>query len=82
VLGTGDAFLSDAAMALVLAERGIQLVDMEAYALAATCAAFGVPMRCAKAVSDRADADAADSWLDLLDECARDLAAWVSRVRT
>lgn len=77
VLGTGDAFVSDAATALELAARGIQLVDMEAFGLATTCAAFGVPLRCVKAVSDRADAGAADSWLDLVDGCARELGAWI-----
>jgi adenosylhomocysteine nucleosidase len=77
VLGTGDAFVSDAAAAAELAARGLHLVDMEAYAVASTCAAFGVPMRCVKAVSDRADAEAADSWLDLVETCARGLGAWV-----
>jgi adenosylhomocysteine nucleosidase len=81
VLATGDTFVSDAATALELAGRGIHLVDMEAYGFASTCAAFGVPMRCAKAVSDRADADAADSWIDRLDACARELADWVSALR-
>jgi len=77
VLGTGDSFVSDPATALSLADRGIHLVDMEGFGFAATCAAFGVPLRCVKAVSDRADADAADSWLDLIDECAQTLADWL-----
>lgn len=77
VLGTGDSFVSDPATALSLADRGIHLVDMEGFGFAAACAAFGVPLRCVKAVSDRADADAADSWLDLIDDCARTLADWL-----
>ena len=82
VLGTGDSFVSDPATALALADRGIHLVDMEAFGFAATCAAFGVPLRCVKAVSDRADADAADSWLDLIDGCAQTLAEWLRRPRS
>jgi adenosylhomocysteine nucleosidase len=77
VLGTGDTFVSDAAAAMSLAGRGIRLVDMEAFGLATTCAAFEVPLRCAKAVSDRADADAAESWLDLIDGCAQALGGWL-----
>jgi adenosylhomocysteine nucleosidase len=79
VLGTGDTFVSDPATALSLAGRGIHLVDMEGYGFATTCAAFGVPLRCVKAVSDRADADAAESWLDLIDGCALSLGEWVRR---
>ncbi len=77
VLGTGDSFVSDPATAMSLADRGIHLVDMEGFGYATACAAFGVPLRCVKAVSDRADADAADSWLDLIDECALALAEWL-----
>ena len=77
VLGTGDSFVSDAATALELGGRGIHLVDMEGYGYASACAAFGVPLRCVKAVSDRADADAAESWLDLIDGCALALGEWL-----
>jgi adenosylhomocysteine nucleosidase len=77
VLGTGDTFVSDAATAIALADRGLHLVDMEAFGFATTCAAFGVPLRCVKAVSDRADADAAESWLDLVDGCAAALGEWL-----
>ena len=81
VLGTGDSFVSDAAAATELADRGIHLVDMEAYGYATVCAAFGVPLRCVKAVSDRADAEAAESWLDLIDGCAVALAERVRALR-
>lgn len=81
VLGTGDSFVSDAATALDLAGRGIHLVDMEGFGFAVTCAAFEVPLLCVKAVSDRADADAAESWLDLIDGCARALGESVGRHR-
>lgn len=81
VLGTGDSFVSDAATALSLGGRGIHLVDMEGYGYATVCAAFGVPLRCVKAVSDRADADAAESWLDLIEGCAVALGEWVRNHR-
>lgn len=77
VLGTGDTFVSDAETAIALAGRGLHLVDMEAFGFATTCAAFGVPLRCVKAVSDRADEEAAESWLDLIDGCAKALGDWL-----
>ncbi|MDQ1746115.1 MAG: adenosylhomocysteine nucleosidase [Frankiaceae bacterium] len=82
VLGTGDTFVSSATTGTELAGRGIHLVDMEGYGYATACAAFGVPLRCVKAVSDRADADAADSWLDLVDGCALALAEWLRAHRS
>lgn len=78
-VASGDVFVDDTARAQRIAATGVQLVDMESYAYAATCAAFALPMRCVKAVSDAADADAGLSWLDSIDRCARDLAAWVER---
>lgn len=78
-VASGDVFVADAEHARAIAARGISLVDMEAYAYAAACAAFAVPMRCVKAVSDFADADAGDHWLDTIDGCARALADWVAQ---
>ena len=78
-LATGDTFVADAATATLIAEAGIDLVDMEGYGYAATCAEFGVPFRCVKAVSDSADEDAGASWLDTIDSCARELGRWVDR---
>ena len=77
-LATGDVFVSDGEHAQRLSAQGIHLVDMEAFALAAACAAFGVPMRCVKVVSDSADEAAGESWLDTIDHCARSLGAWLS----
>jgi adenosylhomocysteine nucleosidase len=77
VLATGDVFVADPVRAAQIAAGGVTLVDMEGFAYAAACASFGIPMRCAKAVSDAADDDAGASWLDTIDACARDLAAWV-----
>jgi adenosylhomocysteine nucleosidase len=77
-LATGDVFVADAEAARRIAGNGVHLVDMEAYAYATACAAAAVPMRCAKAVSDAADAEAGESWLDAIDGCARALAEWLA----
>src|SRR4051812_26413108 len=77
-LATGDVFVADAEAGRRIAGTGVHLVDMEAYAYATACAAAAVPMRCVKAVSDAADADAGDSWLDAIDSCARALADWLA----
>lgn len=81
-LATGDAFVASADDARRLASAGIHLVDMEAYGYATVCAEFGVPFRCVKVVSDAADEEAGDSWLDTIDACARSLGNWVSKVTT
>jgi adenosylhomocysteine nucleosidase len=76
-LATGDVFVADTSSAARIAQGGVHLVDMEAYAYAAACAEVGVPFRCAKAVSDAADEGAGLSWLDTIDSCARALADWL-----
>jgi predicted 5'-methylthioadenosine/S-adenosylhomocysteine nucleosidase len=76
-LATGDVFVNDSTAAALIAARGVRLVDMEGFGYAAACAEFGVPLRCVKAVSDGADADAGESWLDAIDGCARGLGAWL-----
>jgi adenosylhomocysteine nucleosidase len=78
-LASGDVFVSDAAAAAAIFASGVQLVDMEAFAYAATCAAFGVAFRCVKVVSDSADEHAGAAWLDSIDGCARALAEWAAR---
>ena len=78
-LATGDVFVADAERAAAIAAAGVHLVDMEAFAYAATCAAFAVPFRSVKAVSDAADAAAGETWLDSIDACATALADWVAR---
>jgi adenosylhomocysteine nucleosidase len=78
VLASADSFVADAERATALAADGVHLVDMEGYSFAAVCAEFGVPMRCVKAVSDGADAQAVSSWLDRLTACAGALADWLS----
>ena len=77
VLATGDVFVSDPVLRTALAQRA-DLVDMEGYAVAAAAAAFGVPTRIVKHVSDDADGDAARTWTSAVDECARALAGWLA----
>lgn len=74
-LATGDRFITDRIERRVLAEHA-DLVDMEGYAIAATCRQFGVPAWIAKCVSDAADAGAAMSWRDTLDLASEQLASW------
>ncbi len=58
-LSTGDNFVTDPAEA-----QGADLVDMEAYAIAKACREAGVEFICYKFVSDKADNNAADHFLD------------------
>ena len=76
-LATGDVFVADPVVQQTLA-RQADLVDMEGYAIAAAAAAFGVPIRMVKHVSDMADAEAMRSWTSTVDECSRALAVWLA----
>ena len=75
VLASGDVFVTDPALRAALAEQA-HLVDMEGYAVAFACAAFGVPVRLVKHVSDNADESALD-WPAMVDRSARALADWL-----
>jgi adenosylhomocysteine nucleosidase len=77
VLATGDVFVSDPALRAALAEHA-DLVDMEGYAVAAAAAAYGVPVRMVKQVSDEADGEAVTGWAESVDRCARLLAGWLN----
>ncbi|RKF29075.1 nucleoside phosphorylase [Micromonospora globbae] len=76
VLATGDTFVADEDARARLARRA-DLVDMEGYAVAWAAARAGVPCRMVKRVSDEAGEGADRAWRDAVDDCARDLAAWV-----
>lgn len=76
VLATGDTFIADVDRRDGLA-RIADLVDMEGAAIAQVSAAFGVPCRLVKAVTDDAD-DSAIDWPQLVDAAARRLADWVA----
>ena len=58
-LSTGDNFVKDPTEA-----NGADLVDMEGYAIAKACKSAGVEFICYKYVSDRADRDAANNFLE------------------
>ena len=75
-LATGDAFVSSEKVRARLALQA-DLVDMEGYAVASAAHAAGVPVRLVKHVSDTADEEAALTWKESVEACARDLAAWV-----
>ena len=60
VCGSGDSFVTDG---IELAAAGIDVVDMEAYAIAKACNHFGVQFRCFKYISDKADENAGEEWL-------------------
>ncbi|MFC6239467.1 nucleosidase [Longivirga aurantiaca] len=75
-LATGDQFVQGGPVRDALAERA-DLVDMEAYAVAAACREADVPVRIVKLVSDDADEHALRSWVDTVSDHARTLATWV-----
>ena len=74
-LATGDRLVLDPRERGRLAGEA-DLVDMEGYAVASVGAAFGIPVRIVKAVSDSADEQAATTWRDALARCADALAGW------
>ena len=67
-LGTGDSFVMEPDPWFEYAS--IDLVDMEAYALAKAANRFKIPFRCYKYVSDFADENAADTWQENVDKGA------------
>jgi adenosylhomocysteine nucleosidase len=74
-LATGDRLVLEDGERDRLA-RDADLVDMEGYAVAATCRQFGMPVWLVKAVSDNADGDTTMAFHQTLDVCSRRLAAW------
>ncbi|WP_040283352.1 nucleosidase [Tessaracoccus massiliensis] len=77
VLATGDLFVEDSATRARLAEMA-DLVDMEGYAVAWVARRHGVPVELIKLVSDPADEDAGQLWVDGVAECSRILDAHMS----
>ena len=59
-LGTGDSFVMEHDPWFDYA--GVDLVDMEAYAIGKAAKAIGIEFECYKYVSDFADVDAASTW--------------------
>lgn len=60
--GTGDSFVT--AVDDWLVQRGIDVVDMELFAIAHACHRYHIPWRAFKYITDAADGDAADHWND------------------
>lgn len=60
--GTGDSFVT--ASDPWLSEQGVDVVDMELFAIAHTCYRYGVAWRAFKFITDSADDSAADHWND------------------
>ena len=56
--GSGDSFVNNKI------EMNVDLVDMEAYALAKVCKLENVKFRCFKYVSDNADENAPSDWIE------------------
>lgn len=57
VCGSGDQFVTNPALSVA-----VDLVEMEAYAIAKACSQAGVRFRCFKYVSDSADSASAREW--------------------
>lgn len=60
VCGSGDAFVTSIDPWLV--EQGVDVVDMELFAIAAVCHRVGVPWRAFKFVTDYANENSGDEW--------------------
>ena len=73
VLATGDRFIQEDALRQRLAAKA-HLVDMEGYAVARVCAAFGMQLTMLKIVSDEASETALRSWQDAVEDSARAIA--------
>jgi len=56
--GSGDSFVKEKI------EINVDLVDMEAYALAKVCILEGIKFRCYKFISDNADEKAPSDWME------------------
>ena len=56
--GSGDSFVNSKV------EMDVDLVDMEAYALAKVCKLEGIEFKCFKYISDNADSNASSDWTD------------------
>lgn len=64
VCGSGDRFVT--AVDPWLLQHGVEVVDMELFAIASVCQREGIPWRSFKYISDHADRDSGSSWLDHL----------------
>ena len=72
---TGDSFVTEAHP-----EFHLEVIDMEAYALAKTCQVFDAPFLCLKFITDGANGEAADDWRDAVILSAHRLEEALARV--
>lgn len=79
VLGSGDVFISGGEARERLVKRGIDLVDMEGYAIARVAREFGLPVKLVKDISDSATDGASKTWKESVDDCAGRLGVWVRK---
>ncbi|MCS6763559.1 MAG: 5'-methylthioadenosine nucleosidase [Candidatus Protistobacter heckmanni] len=75
VCGTGDSFVRGPDP--WFEQAGVQIVDMELYALARTCAHHGLPWRSLKYVSDLADENAGRDWAANIAAGSAAFSAWM-----
>ena len=75
--GTGDSFVQQQDPWFEYAS--IDIVDMEAYALAKVCQDFGVKFRCFKYISDQADENAQDTWQKNVKKGQKNLQNWLTQ---
>lgn len=72
-LATSDRFVTDDR---ALKRAGVDICDMEAYALAHVSYSLAVPFRCVKVVSDPADESSVSLWPSVIHKRAQDLGEW------
>ena len=81
-LSQAPCFTSDRFVAGKALPPAPALVDMEAYALAKTCAYFDVPFAAIKYITDQADAQASDDWGNQLETCGQALSRIAAAITT
>ena len=79
VLGSGDVFVDSKAKRTGLVAQGIDLVDMEGYAVAFTAQQFGLPVTLVKEISDQAGEGSGAVWRETMEACAERLGEWARR---
>ena len=57
-MGSGDSFVKN----LLNVMEGIDVFDMESYALAKVCSKFNVPFKCFKYITDNVNEKSSDDW--------------------
>lgn len=67
ICGTGDTFVTEGG------DHSWNVMDMESYALAKVCKFEKIPFACFKYITDGADGDAGESWVETVDKSAANL---------